>query len=288
MGRAILYIVLLGVVFTSCERELDLNLPEKDAPIVVEGYVENGEIPYVILAKGTGFFDAIDSSTFSKLGIFNAKVMLNNGDQTVELITDERIGFPIYGAVDRFGNTTMLGEAGKTYKLTIEVDGEKIEATTQVLQPVPLDSMYVVPLKSNPKKLQLFITLSEPGLTKNYYRAMTKTTRDENFDTDFGSLFDDLLVNGTTFNFPLNSGSSREDTTSAANEFGLFNAGDTIIVKWIHLTKPNYNFWITFENQVNSIGSPFANPTVIKSNVSSGVGVWSDYASFYDTLITTK
>ncbi len=58
---------LICLIFISCQEEITLDLPQAESKLVVEGAIEPGFPPYVILTKNQGYFDPIGSETFSNL-----------------------------------------------------------------------------------------------------------------------------------------------------------------------------------------------------------------------------
>ena len=91
------------------------------------------------------------------------------------------------------------------------------------------------------------------------------------------------MKNNTTFNFAYNRGSllnsSAKDDIN--EEAGFFKKGDSIIVKWCAVDRPTFEFWRDAETQVSNNGSPFATPSVIRSNVKGGLGLFSAYSPSY-------
>ena len=60
-------IVFFSLLLVSCQEEITLDLPKAQGELVVEGYIEPGFPPYVILTKNQGYFDPIDISTYNSL-----------------------------------------------------------------------------------------------------------------------------------------------------------------------------------------------------------------------------
>ena len=51
------YIYIISLLLISCQEEITLDLPNSQDKIVVEGSIENGFPPIVILTKNQGYFD---------------------------------------------------------------------------------------------------------------------------------------------------------------------------------------------------------------------------------------
>ena len=294
MRFSIIFIIAIVLVY-GCERNLDLAFPEGEKPLVVEGYIENGQPPIVFLSKGIGFFSKISTDQFQNLFIDSANVTVSDGTTKVKLVAYKRDGFIVYSIpIPVFGPPAMIGQVGKIYTLDIQYAGRSYTANTQILNPVPLDSIYTKPADINGKVsdslFRLFCVLSEPQPSGDKYRALTKRNNDVFYDTDFNSVYFDDVVNGTNgFTFPLNRGKSAFQNSDTADfkQYGYFKKGDTVYVKYCHIDNEQYLFWRSFEQQNNSLGNPFAPTVVIKSNIKGDncTGIWASYGAYIDSLI---
>ena len=90
------------------------------------------------------------------------------------------------------------------------------------------------------------------------------------------------------FDFELDRGVNRNDTTSFYEGYFRFRRGDTITVKWCAIDQPQFDFWRTLEFELNDQGSPFASPVIIQSNIVGSLGIWGGYAPDYKTVIVPK
>ena len=61
------YLLLISIILFSCQEEITLDLPKADDKLVIEGSIENGFPPYIIITKNGGYFDPIDSETSNNL-----------------------------------------------------------------------------------------------------------------------------------------------------------------------------------------------------------------------------
>lgn len=290
-----LFCVAIGLV--SCEKEVDFNFGDTPAKLVVEGVIETGMPPFVVLTKSIGFFAKVDTNTLANSFVHNAKVTVNDGSRTIQLkeysFNTGGINFSFY-SIDSANvvDFTFIGQFNRTYKLTIEHEGEIYEATTSITQPKELDSLWAkTPLgESNTRDsnaVQLVAKYQDPDTLGNRYRYFTKRNNEE-FLAPYFSLIDDAIINGTTTELELASGFRRGDTSLRGN-FGYFFKGDTVILKWCAVDKGVFEFWRTLEFSMGATGNPFAAPTKVSSNVSNGaLGAWSGYGAIYDTLIIPK
>src|ERR1051326_6640650 len=128
--------LLLG---TSCEKEITVDLPQPKDKIVVEGHVEPGQKPYVILTKNQAYFSPVDSATLYNSIIQNGFVTLSDGvsTDTLTLTLDLNYLPPII-----YRARNMTGVVGRSYHLTVVANGKTLTANTIIPQPVPLDSLW--------------------------------------------------------------------------------------------------------------------------------------------------
>ena len=54
-------IALIVIFFTSCEKDVDLNLKSANPVLVVDAQIEDGQPPIVVLTKSLGFFSNINA-----------------------------------------------------------------------------------------------------------------------------------------------------------------------------------------------------------------------------------
>jgi hypothetical protein len=124
---------------------------------------------------------------------------------------------------------------------------------------------------------RLLITVNDP-VEPNFYRYMT-AGEGEPFRAGFASVTDDRLINGQTFDFPLQKAVTPENADELDPEiFGLYKRGDTTRIRWLNIDEEHFNFWNTYEFNLNNQG-PFSSYTRVSSNVSGALGIWGGYSS---------
>jgi hypothetical protein len=262
-------------------------MPSAETQIVVEGYISTDTFAYVLLTKNTPFFSTLDSSQLQQYIVHGAEIIVSDGMQSDTMVEIN------YGQLTVYVALNLRGEAGKTYSLHVEAEGNILTAETFIPLPIPLDSVWwkqngtvVSEVDSKPLGFA-WAHLTDPDTLGNCYRWFAKrVTKDERFLAPIGSTFEDKFINGKSFDFGYDRGRipdsrAQDDTT---NERGYFKQGDTIIVKFCAIDRSNFVFWRDVETQVSNNGNPFSNPAPIHSNINGGLGVWGGYAATYDTI----
>lgn len=285
-AKDILAICSFTFLFASCEKDIEIKVPETEKKLVVEGHVEQGELPYVILTKTASFFQATDSLSLVNSLVLNATVVVNDGfsSDTLKLTLDPNYFPPIV-----YKAQTMTGVIGRTYNLSITTDGKVYTASTLIPQPIPLDSVWFMLQGTSDSLGFAWAHLSDPPGLGNAYRWFAKRLdKDETFIAPIGSAFDDKFIEGKSFDFAYNRGElpNSEAPDDNNEEQGYFKKGDTIVVKFCTTNHADFEFYRSFEVEASNNGNPFAAPTSIKTNISNdGRGVWGGYGVSYDTII---
>lgn len=312
----LLAVLVLMWMFSACEREITVNLPKPKEQIVVEGYIENGLPPYVFLTRNQPFFGGIDINDLSSYFVRGAKIVVKEGANEVELVEYTSALLNILPPEERqqladlFGITldstgtlpdisiysvpigsTFVGEVGKRYDLFILAEGKELTATTTIPQPVIMDSLWVQPHPNpdNDTLVRLFAQISDPPQLGNFYRYFTRRNSGP-YVTGFNTVFDDLVVNGTTFPIQIPYGVSRTDRGESfdVNTFGYWRKGDTCYVRLAMIDRPHYDFWRTLEAERNNQGSPFGSFVIVRTNINGGLGIWGGYGSSINVYIPTE
>ena len=304
-------ILATALFLISCEKEITVDLPQHEEKLVVEGSIEQGMPPFVILTKTVGYFEPTDLNTLKGLFIHGAEVKVSNGSTTVqldEICTDQlpdsllpslaeligvslndlkSFGFCVYTTL----NTSIYGEVGKTYDLTIKNDLHLLSATTTIPTPVPADLYWFKTQPGYENLGYLWFRLSDPPALGNAYRMFTQRKgKDSRYIPVFGSVYEDKFINGETFDgFYIRGNEPNSIAPDDLNdEADYYRLGDTILIKFCSIDLPHYYFWRSFETEVFNNGNPFAAPSTIQTNIEGGLGIWGGYGVTYDTLVAVE
>lgn len=275
----------------SCEKNIDFNLKETANVLVVDAEIENGKAPTVVLTKSLSFFSEIGPSIFDSLFVHNAQVFISNGVLTHRLKEYSYSLIPGYAAfvysIDSASlATAFTGEFNTSYNLKIISEGQEYNSSVSIpgLNTVP-DSFYfkVAPQNPDTNKRILILKATDPPGLGNCVRYFTKTNR-ASFLPGANSVFDDQVIDGTTYEVQLPGGIDRNDPPKADSNF--FQKGDTVTLKFCNIDRSSFSFWSTWEFAYQSIGNPFSQPNKVIGNISNGaLGAFCGYASWYGTKV---
>ena len=305
-----------ALLLTACEKEITVDLPTTEPRLVVEGTIQTGGPPLVILTRTQSYFAPTDISSIASIFVKDALITVNDGFTTATLdqicsdaLTEEQIqlaaavtgldpGLLANADICIYTKLDMLGIEGRTYSLNIAADGMTASSVTSIPYHVALDSAWFELALQEPDDDTLgFIhaTLSDPDTLGNAYRwygqrinaGSDGEPKDGGFIAPFFSAFEDKYINGLTFDFSYNRGSSPYSTADddENEERGYFKVGDTVVVKFVSIGMKEFDFYNTWYNNVATQGDLFSNPANARSNINGGLGVWAGYAYAYDTVV---
>lgn len=284
-----LFILIFSLV--SCEREVQFTLDSTEPKLVVEGTIENGQPPVIYLSRSLAYFNTISPDSLAASFVHDAEVWVSNGSRTHKL---KEYAVPVQGGYTAYyfsndtasASTSFTGELNKNYTLRIVWQGKEYTSFTHIPNITRrIDSLYWKPAPAGniPYKVALMLKATDPPGLGDYVRYFTRQNSDP-FYPGLNSVYDDQVIDGTTYEIQVERGILRDGTAGEAYSF--FDRGDTVTLKLCNINKATYDFWRTMEYSYASIGNPFANPTKVLSNISgNALGYFGGYAAQYRTII---
>ncbi len=288
-----LFLLLFVLASVSCEKDIDIKLDDTSESLVVDGSIENGQPPLLILSRSLNYFSKIDPEILQNSFVRHAEVYISDGAKKHRLKEDSVVnstGNAIYFYSNDPANpsTAIFGALNTTYTLEINADGKQYKASTTIpaisrrIDSLWWDSIQITKPEDSSLVKMIIKATDKPGLG-NYIRYFTKTNR-EPFYPGFNSVFDDQVIDGTTYTFPVDKGVNKN--AEIKDDAFFFNRGDTVVLKLCDIDKVTYDFWRTFEFSFQSVGNPFSSPVKVLGNISNGaLGYFGGYAAQYRTLI---
>ncbi|MEJ8802341.1 DUF4249 family protein [Pontibacter sp. H249] len=304
----VILLMLSLLLLSSCEESITIDIPEGKEQLVVEGHIEQGAPPIVILTKSVPVFANVSFETLQNAFVHDAQITVSTSGQAYTLqeissasFTEElkqqvatqfglpvnllngASGFPFYV----YTTDALKGDIGKSYNLRISYQGEVLTATTTIPNLNPIAALSTAP-HPKPEQDSLKILLyryADPDTLGNSVRYFTKRNSEPYYPGLFGSVFNDELINGSSITFPLDRGEPKGQAEINEDLYGYFGRGDTVTVRWAAIDLAHFRFWNTLESEQNSNGSPIGSPNTTRSNIIGGLGIWGGYGVTYHTLI---
>ena len=288
--RNLFFFLLSLALLSSCEKNIDFNLKQQEPLLVVDGRIETGEYPIIFLSKSLGYFQTFSQQAILSSLVNDADVFITVGgtEQKMKLynqVIAPGISIPYYSSDTMLPNP-IKGVAGTAYTMRIVQAGKSYSSTTNIPNfNASLDSAWVVRRPNDPDTLSrnLFLRITDPVGKGNYVRYFTRVNSGAYLPGE-NSVFDDQIIDGTTFDVQLAPGIDRNNPIKADSNY--FKKGDSISLKFCDIDKATYTFWNTWEFSYQSIGNPFAQPNKVIGNVSNGaLGAFSGYAVRYYNFV---
>jgi len=284
MKNNIFFTIVLFIFLFGCEKELNVDMPEIEQEIVVDGWIENDRFPCVILTKSMSYVSKVDSSSYLDFVMTRAKVIVSDGEneEILTLIRDNN-----YVPAHLYRGTELKGVEGKTYTLDIYLSNKHYSSTAIIPKVTKPDTIWFEQDAEKDSTGFIWMKLTDDGNADNYYRIFTRTlNKEEVFTPTHLSTINDRFFNGKTMSAPIYKGS--RGILESESDF-RFKIDDTIIVKLSSITKESFTFWQNYEYEVMNSGNPFgASSSNLSTNINGGLGIWCGYGSNYSVVITKK
>ena len=249
-------IALTLVLFSSCEKVINIDLKNVAPKVIIEGIISDD--PYtlshkILVSKSNSF-----SSNGKNNPVAGALVIIEDATSHIlDTLEETKPG--------EYHTQKINGVIGHSYKLRAIVDGKEYTAQSTMPDAVPLDSLYIQNLAVFGTDFKQAIPVfKDPLGTKNYYRFSVQVNDSMQ---SFYEAWDDLLSDGKVNSRPL----------SIENQDAL-DGNDTVLVTIDATEKAMYDFFYTLENASGNGQTP-GNPT---SNISN------DAIGYFGALSTRK
>ena len=297
MKQICLYL-LIAVALCSCEKNINLSVKNQPAKLVVDASIENNQPPLIILSNSLNYFSSITPQQLATSFVHDAKITINDGSKTVNLVEHNYIdtsGYTFYYYTINATDPTQLliGKLNTSYNLKIVLPDSSVytSTTTIPLMRKTCDSLYWQTAPDNPdtNRCVLFGLFQDPKGLGDYVRYFIKVNS-EPFYAGLPSAFDDQITDGTNYTFQIPRSYNLADSIKITDDdYGFYHRGDTVTFKFCDIDKATFDFWRTWEFAYQSTGNPFSSPVQVLSNISNNaLGSFSGYAAQYRSIIIPK
>ena len=258
MNKILLFLIAIFLLAAACE---DNTMPPRENKLVVEGWIESGGYPVVLLTLTASPEIAEDINLVDYVAKF-AKITLSDGDTTVILT----------GSVDRkyyppmvFKTYKMKGEPGKTYRLTAQYNGLEVCAETKIMEPIEIKNIETIVVDDTARIFNVEIdeTVSSGEKMMFFTRVWNSETR------LYPSLFGVYEVDN-----------GRNYRVYHSKESPNFAVGDSVEVHLCSVDDFQFKFWQSYSNAVN-FGGGFVISTdkSLPTNIEGGYGYFFGYGA---------
>jgi hypothetical protein len=286
------YLIGLAILLYGCEKAIDFKLEESEPKIVIDATIENNQPPIVVLSKSLNYFSKISPSILANSFVHDAEVYISDNASTYKLkeyTVPGAAGYNLYYYSTDPSTSMFVGKLNTNYTLRILFEGKEYTASTTIPNITKrIDSMWWKPTPTqDTSRGMVMVKATDPPGFGDYVQYFTKRNS-ERFLPGFQSVYDDLVIDGTTYELEVDPGLDR-NIDSYENDKRFFKRGDTVTLKLSNIDKATYDFWRTMEYTYSSVGNPFSSPVKVLNNISNGgLGYFGGYASQYRTVIIPK
>lgn len=253
-----LLVVIMGLA--ACQKVVNLNLKNASGKYVVEGNVTNLPGPYQVTIGKTG--EVTTDYVFQ--GVGGATVSIRDNTGNGETLLEVQPGV--------YQTKSLQGVEGRTYYLSILVDGKTFAASSVMPHQVNLDSLYIVDVYNFSKMVKAVVPVfTDPVGQGNSYRfnetingVLDKTLFYQNDDFTDGKKSDFYLL--------------RPDPDST------LHVKDNVSVEMQCIDKEVYKYWYSVDQSSTGDGGTTASNPV--TNITGGaLGYFSAHTSQTKSMI---
>ena len=275
-GLHIVLIACMTAMMLSCE---DRFLPEDKDIIVVEGWIDDGGFPVVIVTRSLPVRLKADGIMMDELSDYVekwAKVTVSDGVNSV-VLTGGKDSRYVPGYV--YTTSYLRGEAGKSYTLTVETRGKSVRAVTTIpLNPPVVDSVVCRHLSSDTTVCEVMAYVRNNTSSREYFNSFYQEGADaRQFLSSFLGVVDGGVAD-SVFTMPIIKGVSDYNKSDKTRYF----ANDTVVkLKISTMDDVSYEIWHSYEDN-NRFRYMFMSASVreVASNIENGQGYWCGFNSF--------
>ena len=248
-NKILYFLVLLGFA-SSCTQVIDVSIPSEEQRVVIQGLVTTQTQPFKVKVTKT-----------ITLGTNNSFAAVDNAIVVIADNVGNRDTLQWKGSGNYQTIVDKTGVVGRTYMLTVKVDGTTYSAKDELFAVTPIDSLYA-----------LYKTAaSEPGITEDGYYLYFISTDPQNEKNYY--LYN-VYRNGQSVLNPSQIGVSDDKFLNAiisARLPGKFALGDHARFEWNSISENAYNFYEGLSNQLQNDGGFFSTPPAnAPTNLSNG------------------
>jgi hypothetical protein len=236
----ILPIILLSLAFSSCRKEITLDLENESNKVVIEAILTEGPGPQTV--KLTRSISFGEPNSFP--AITNAIVTLSDDMGNSELLSETEAGV--------YSTATLVGSQERTYELNVQVDGQTYTSQCRMPMEVTLDALLIDSFPAFGIDTRIIIPgYFDPAGIANYYRFIVVVNGEKQKGIN---LVSDRFTDGNLVMQPL-----------FVDELEL-ESGDVVEVTMECIAPEIYDYFFSMSQNISNAATP-ADPI---SNISGG------------------
>lgn len=256
-----LWIIILLLLFISCEEVINIDLKESEPRFVIDAKITDSSPCFILLTESQGFNN---NEPYKRISGATIELSDDRGNKETVKETKEK---GIYMSL-------MTGRTDRTYTLNVSIGEEKYEAKAKIPKAVPIDSLYIYNIRIGKDDwYSPCIVFQDPAGEENSYYTMMYVN-----GTMMRSIYlnDDEFRNGLVVERILYF--DKED-----NNDEELKAGDHIWVEMQTLDKGMYTFYKSlYSVAAGGATNPLTNFT------GGALGCFKAYGTSYKEITISK
>ncbi|MEM9053340.1 MAG: DUF4249 domain-containing protein [Bacteroidota bacterium] len=251
--KTVLIAALAAITMSSCQDVVDLDLPEGENFLVVEGWITNEDRPHnITLTRTAAYFDDADPSPET-----GASVYIRDDVGMEMLLPETSPGVYTY---------PESGEVGRSYQLEVVLQNDSRYMSTfeVIFEPVPIDTIYWQLSEDEPEE-------DDGESPDDIYDVLIETVEPQPLGDNYRWRY---FLNGVEYREPIDLFVANDEFVNGnpITEFNvpdeLFSQFDTVLIIQERITRQAREFLQLLQQQTAFVGGPFdPPPSPIEGNI---------------------
>ncbi len=294
-----IFVLFTGLLLLNgCEKEIDINIPEKDKKIVLNGLINTDSLFSVNVSKSLNILDVEDVKYLD-----NATVSIYENGNFIEELN--------YISGGNYKSSFFVSSEGKTYKVKVDVP-EMQSASAETFIPeasisdLTIDTITTIYEEEfySYKGLKCNIGFNDLSNEENYYwfcitgkrahyewdsvnheEIITYEQGNIYFNSNdpvieswvsggYGFIFSDKLFNGSNIDFNI-----------YLEKYMLYDLDTNVLHFNVNsISEDFYLYAATYNSHMEAQNDPFTEPVQVYSNIENGYGIFAGYSTVSDSI----
>lgn len=271
MHIRLFYCLFMLLLWVSCQEEAQYDREE----IVVEGWIESGAGPIVMLSKTFTVTTKEEIDEDESIVLPWGKVVVSDGTESVILTGDydDRYTPPYIYSTSR-----IKGVPGRTYYLTVEYGDRVLTAQTTIPEIDSLETLTVTPCADADSMYQITAYYDDNPVTKDYYLFQTRIfNKETRYYPAYLGLIDDTDL--SLRNQQVVQPGIHLLTNNRNSYRPYFHETDSVLIKFSRIDRDTYTIHKAYSEMVTLSSNPlFTSDVSMPTNIDGGLGFWCGYA----------
>lgn len=271
MNLRMMCFLLVTFILFGCREDIQYGADE----IVVEGWIESGAGPVVILSRTLTVTTQEEVNEDDSFVLPWGKVTVSDGVESVILTGDydERY-FPPY----IYSTSRIKGIPGRTYYLTVEYADRVVTAQTTIPEVDSLEALTVTPCAEVDSMYQITAYYDDNPATKDYYMFLARVFNRETryYPANLGLADDEKL---TLHNQQVVQPGNHSLTNVGKKYRPFYHRNDSVQIKFARVDATTYAIHKAYSDMdILNTNALFTSDVSMPTNINGGLGFWCGYA----------